>query len=276
MSDNLDNLLGEIYSSNSQSQGVKELANLINNLSQLLLRGISQLEARVLKIEQQMGMSKAAPSRPLPPPPPPTTQSPVAKATPPAPMPKVASPFSAPTPPAPTMASQSTPPPPTMTPKPAPAVTSAPAATAGGGPASVSEAASMLGVTLKKAPASTPTSAPSSSSGPSFLTNTVSQNASPSATTMPADDTIPSATEPDAVAPASSGGGIAGPTGGFRGELAEKLARRRQKVQEQLDDDFTGVKSEGSSDEEEEESTSSELKLDLEDELRNAFSKLKG
>ncbi|HUT81786.1 MAG TPA: hypothetical protein VMZ29_11340 [Candidatus Bathyarchaeia archaeon] len=261
MSDNLDNLLGEIYSSSSQSQGVKELANLINNLSQLLLRGIGQLEARVLKIEQQMGMSKATtPARPLPPPPPPATQSPVARSTP-APMPKVASPFSAPTAPV-------------TTPRPPPPVTAAPVQSSIGAP-SVSEAASMLGVTLKKAPTAT---TPSSSSGPSFLTSTVSQDTTtPTVASTVSNESMPSAVEPDASAPASlgEGGGIAGPAGGFRGELAEKLARRRQKVQEQLDDDFSGLKSEDSSTEEEE-STSSELKLDLEDELRNAFSKLKG
>ncbi|MCG3252265.1 MAG: hypothetical protein KAX09_00335 [Candidatus Heimdallarchaeota archaeon] len=250
MSDNLDNLLGDIYSSSSQSQGVKELANLINNLSSLLLKAISQLETRVSKLEQQVSRGGTPrppqPSSPVPPPPP-TTR---------APMPKTASPFSAP----------SSPPPP---PKPTPA------ATASGGPGNAVEAASMLGVTLKKAPAKTAPAA-ASDSGPSFLTGVVEPDA-PAATS-------PSVTtQPDAVAPASmgsSGGGIAAPGGGFRGELAEKLANRRQKVAQQIEDDFDAPDLAVEPGEEEEEavedSTSSELKLDLEDELRSAFSKLKG
>ena len=64
MSDNIDNLLSDIYSSESQSQGVKELANLINNLSQLLLKAISQLENRVYKLEQQIGRGGGAISMP--------------------------------------------------------------------------------------------------------------------------------------------------------------------------------------------------------------------
>ncbi|MHA1244331.1 MAG: hypothetical protein ACTSP7_07120 [Candidatus Heimdallarchaeota archaeon] len=58
MSDNLDNLLGDIYDSSSQSQGVKELANLINNISQLLLNAISQLEGRMTKLEQSSGKNQ--------------------------------------------------------------------------------------------------------------------------------------------------------------------------------------------------------------------------
>ncbi|NPE07026.1 MAG: hypothetical protein GNW80_01985 [Asgard group archaeon] len=250
MSDNLDNLLGDIYSSSSQSQGVKELANLINNLSSLLLKAISQLETRVSKLEQQVGRgSTPRPPQPSSPVPPPTTR---------APMPKTASPFSTP----------STPPPPP--PKPAPVA----AATAGGGPASAAEAASMLGVTLKKAPTKT-TPAAATDSGPSFLTGVVNPDA-------PAATSPSGATQPDAVAPTSMGasGGVAGPGGGFRGELAEKLANRRQKVAQQIEDDFDApdLATEPGEEEEEvvEESTSSELKLDLEDELRSAFSKLKG
>ena len=156
MSDNLDNLLGDIYSSNSQSQGVKELANLINNLSSLLLKAISQLESRVLKLEQQVASGGTPrPPQPSSPVPAPTTR---------APMPKTASPFSAP----------STPPPPP--PKPVPA------ATAGSGPANAVEAASMLGVTLKKAPAQT-TPAATSDSGPSFLTGVVKPDAQPKTVT---------------------------------------------------------------------------------------------
>ena len=251
MSDNLDNLLGDIYSSSSQSQGVKELANLINNLSSLLLKAISQLETRVSRLEQQVARGGTPrPPQPSSPVPPPTTR---------APMPKTASPFSTP----------STPPPPP--PKPAPAA----AATASGSSPSTTEAASMLGVTLKKAPTKTaPAAAPDS--GPSFLTGVVSPDAPPAATSPGG------ATQPDAVAPASmeSSGGVAGPAGGFRGELAEKLANRRQKVAQQIEDDFDApdlVTEPGEEVEEAaEESTSSELKLDLEDELRSAFSKLKG
>lgn len=256
MSNNLDNLLGDIYSSSSQSQGVKELANLINNLSQLLLKAISQLEGRVAKLEQQIGRT---PRPPLP-----------MAATTPAPMPKAASPFSAPA------APRSTPPPPpppqtarAVTPK-QPIPAAAPAAP-GSGPSSIAEAASMLGVTLKKAPAQSGSTADSS---PSFLTSTVDPNAKPS---TPA-STPMEAVQLDAVAPASSDG-VAGPTGGFRGELAEKLARRRQKVQQQIDDDFDDpdlASDEVVIEEEPVESTSSELKTDLEDELRSAFSKLKG
>ncbi len=254
MSDNLDNLLGDIYSSKSQSQGVKELAILINNLSQLLLKAISQLEARVLKLEQQSGRGGPAPR----------AASPVA-----APAPKAASPFSAPAAPV------RTPPP-----------LQKPAATASTGPGSASEAASMLGVTLKKAPTSTATTpaapSPSSSDGPSFLTGVV--NPDERAGTTPGgvstaggpSAVAPDAVTPDAVAPASAGG-IAGPAGGFRGELAEKLARRRQMVQQQLEDDFDAPDLAATPDEEVvEETTSSELKLDLEDELRSAFSKIKG
>ncbi len=74
MSDNLDNLLGDIYSSSSQSQGVKELANLINNLSSLLLKAISQLETRVSKLEQQVGRGGTPrPPQPSSPVLPPTT-----------------------------------------------------------------------------------------------------------------------------------------------------------------------------------------------------------
>jgi len=58
LSDNLDNLLGDIYDSSSQSQGVKELANLINNISQLLLNAISQLEGRMTKLEQSSGKNQ--------------------------------------------------------------------------------------------------------------------------------------------------------------------------------------------------------------------------
>jgi hypothetical protein len=252
LSKNIDNLLGDIYSSSSQSQGVKELANLINNLSQLLLKAISQLEGRVAKLEQQSGKSPRPPQ-------------PMAARTP-APMPKAASPFAAPA------APKSTPPPPPQT-RTATPTQPAPAST-GGGPGSVAEAASMLGVTLKKAPASQPAaSTPSSNSGPSFLTSTVDPNAQPS---------TPSSTmgtvQPDAVAPVSEGSGIAGPAGGFRGELAEKLARRRQKVQQQIDDDFDSpdLSKDEEAIEEPVESASSELKTDLEDELRSAFSKLKG
>ena len=247
MSDNLDNLLGDIYSSSSQSQGVKELANLINNLSSLLLKAISQLENRVLKLEQQVARGGTPrPPQPSSPVPAPTTR---------APMPKTASPFSAP----------STPSPPP--PKPAPA------ATAGGGPASAVEAASMLGVTLKKAPAQT-TPATTSDSGPSFLTGVAQPDAQPQTSPV-------GATQPDAVAPASTetSGGVAGPGGGFRGELAEKLANRRQKVQQQIEDDFDApdlATEPGEEAEVVEDSASSELKTDLEDELRSAFSKLKG
>ena len=122
------------------------------------------------------------------------------------------------------------------------------------------------------APAATP-SAPSSDSGPSFLTTTVS----PDAPASTPDAAAPSA-QPDAMAPASTG--VAGPAGGFRGELAEKLAKRRQAVQKQIDDDFDApdlsATPEDEMVEEPVESTSSELKTDLEDELRSAFSKLKG
>jgi hypothetical protein len=254
LSKNIDNLLGDIYSSSSQSQGVKELANLINNLSQLLLKAISQLEGRVAKLEQQTGRTPRPPQ-------------PMAATTP-APMPKAASPFAAPA------APKSTPPPPPQTRTAAPKQpTPAPAGT---GPGSVAEAASMLGVTLKKAPASQPAaSSPSADSGPSFLTSTVDPNAQPSAPSS----AMMGATQPDAVAPVSEGSGIAGPAGGFRGELAEKLARRRQKVQKQIDDDFDSPdlsKEEQEIIEEPAESASSELKTDLEDELRSAFSKLKG
>ncbi len=246
MSDNLDNLLGDIYSSSSQSQGVKELANLINNLSSLLLKAISQLETRVSKLEQQVSRGGTpGPPQPSSPVPPPTTR---------APMPKTASPFSAP----------STPPPPPPA-----------AATAGSASPSTTEAASMLGVTLKKAPTKTAPVA-TSDSGPSFLTGVVSPDA-------PAATSPGGATQPDAVAPASmgaSGGGIAAPGGGFRGELAEKLANRRQKVAQQIEDDFDApdlaVEPGEEVEEAVEDSTSSELKLDLEDELRSAFSKLKG
>ncbi len=248
MSDNLDDLLGDIYSSKSQSQGVKELAFLINNLSQLLLKGIAQLEARVLKLEQQTGRGGPAPR----------ATSPVASPT-----PKAASPFSAPATPA------RTPPPP-----PKPAAT----ASTGTGPGSATEAASMLGVKLKKAPTSTAATpaapSPSSSDGPSFLTGIVN----PEARTGTTPGGVSTAGGPDAVAPASAGG-IAGPAGGFRGELAEKLARRRQMVQKQLDDDFDAsdlAATPGEEAEVVEESTSSELKLNLEDELRSAFSKIKG
>lgn len=247
MSDNLDNLLGDIYSSSSQSQGVKELANLINNLSSLLLNAITQLESRVTKLEQQVAHGGTPrPPQPSSPAPPPTTR---------APMPKAASPFSAP----------STPPPPP--PKPAPA------ATASGGPGSAVEAASMLGVTLKKAPAKT-ASAAAPDSGPSFLTGVVNPDA-------PAETSPGGAIQPDAVAPTmeTSGGGIAAPGGGFRGELAEKLANRRQKVAQQIEDDFDApdlAVEPGEEVEVVEDSASSELKLDLEDELRSAFSKLKG
>lgn len=258
---NLDNLLSDIYSSDSQSQGVKELANLINNLSQLLLKGISQLETRVAKLEQQMASRPtAAPARPA-------AQNPLAAATPAAPKPKVASPFSAP------VAPKSTPPPPP------PAAT---AATASSGPGSPVEAASMLGVTLKKAPTTTTSN---SGSSPSFLTSTVNNTPQP-ATPGPSATATPSAAsaQPDAVAPAPSGG-VGAPAGGFRGELAEKLARRRRKVQEQIDQDFDApdlgieaapVAAPTAAAVDPEDSTSSELKLDLEDELRNAFSKLKG
>lgn len=252
MSDNLDNLLGDIYSSSSQSQGVKELANLINNLSSLLLKAISQLEARVMKLEQQVargGSSAPRPPQPSRPAPPPTTR---------APMPKAASPFSSPV---------SPPPPP---PKPAAPVS------ADAGPGSAAEAASMLGVTLKKAPTTTPATTPAatSDSGPSFLTGVVNPDA-------PAETSPGGAIQPDAAAPTSMGtsGGVAGPGGGFRGELAEKLARRRQKVSQQIEDDFDApdlALEPGEEAEVEEESTSSELKGDLEDELRSAFSKLKG
>jgi hypothetical protein len=253
LSNNIDNLLGDIYSSSSQSQGVKELANLINNLSQLLLKAISQLEGRVAKLEQQTGRAPRAvqPMAPSPSAKPSTPPPPMPKA----PKPKAASPFSAPA------APKSTPPPPPQ-----------PTSSAGGDPGSVAEAASMLGVTLKKAPEAAATSAPAdSASGPSFLTSTVDPNAQ---------TTAPSSTagiQPDAVAPASAG--VAGPAGGFRGELAEKLAKRRQKVQKQIDDDFDAPDlstiEEDEMIEEPAESTSSELKTDLEDELRNAFSKLK-
>ena len=142
MSDNIDNLLGDIYSSSSQSQGVKELANLINNLSQLLLKAISQLEGRVSKIEQQLGGGSAP--RPRTPPPPPQQKA-TKHATPPAPKPKVASPFGAPTP---TPARPTPAPPPVTTAKPKAAPDPAPAAQ-GTGHASDEEADSMLGVTLK-------------------------------------------------------------------------------------------------------------------------------
>ena len=170
-------------------------------------------------------------------------------------MPKTASPFSAP----------STPPPPP--PKPVPA------ATAGSGPANAVEAASMLGVTLKKAPAQT-TPATTSDSGPSFLTGVTKPNAQPETSPVVV-------TQPDAVAPASTetSGGVAAPGGGFRGELAEKLANRRQKVQQQIEDDFDAPDLAIEPAEEAEvveDSASSELKTDLEDELRSAFSKLKG
>ena len=250
MSDNLDNLLGDIYSSSSQSQGVKELANLINNLSSLLLKAISQLETRVSKLEQQVGRGGTPrPPQPSSPVPPPTTR---------APMPKTASPFSTPA---------SPPPPP---PKPTPV-----AATADSASPSTADAASMLGVTLKKAPTKTAPVA-STDSGPSFLTGVVNPDA-PAATSPPG-----GAIQPDAVAPAAMGpsGGVAAPGGGFRGELAEKLANRRQKVAQQIEDDFDApdLATEPGEEVEEaaEESASSELKLDLEDELRSAFSKLKG
>ncbi|NHK30152.1 MAG: hypothetical protein FK730_02285 [Asgard group archaeon] len=252
MSKNIDNLLGDIYSSSSQSQGVKELANLINNLSQLLLKAISQLEGRVAKLEQQTGRTPRPPQ-------------PMAATTP-APMPKAASPFAAPA------APKSTPPPPPQTRRAAP---QQPAST-GSEPGSIAEAASMLGVTLKKAPTSQPAAtSPSSDSGPSFLTSTVDPNAQPS---TPSSAMLGTA-QPDAVAPVSEGSGIAGPAGGFRGELAEKLARRRQKVQQQIEDDFDSPdlsKDEEEIIEEPADSASSELKTDLEDELRSAFSKLKG
>ncbi len=253
LSDNLDNLLGDIYSSSSQSQGVKELANLINNLSQLLLKAISQLEGRVMKLEQQVRSGGATPRPPQP----------SAPATTRAPMPKTASPFSTP----------STPPPPPPKPAAKPVVTAAPV-DIGGGPSSAAEAASMLGVTLTKAP--TPTPEASTSSGPSFLTGVVNPESRPETIT---DEGI----QPDAMAPATMGssGGIAGPGGGFRGELAEKLAKRRQKVTQQIEDDFDASDLSADSGEEGEEgeveeTTSSELKMDLEDELRSAFSKLKG
>jgi len=260
LSDNIDNLLSDIYSSDSQSQGVKELANLINNLSQLLLKAISQLESRVLKIEQQLGRGGvgAQPQR---------TTSPIMTPAP-APKPKVASPFGAP------VAPQRTPPPP-----PRPATTASPvtapspaAPKKSEGPASVAEAASMLGVTLKKAP-----SAGGGGSGPSFLTATVSPGAPSNATPTPASSSpTPQPASGEPAAPAD--GGMAGPRGGFRGELAEKLAKRRKKVQEQLESDFEGgdLAAKPSEPEVVEESTSSELKVDLEEELRNAFSKLKG
>ena len=251
LSDNIDNLLGDIYSSSGQSQGVKELAVLINNISQLLLRSINQLEGRVTKLEQQLGGSTPK-SRPAP-------KSPTAS-TPPAPRPKVASPFGAPTAPA-----RSTPPPPP-----------AAKATASTTPSSAT-AAAMLGVTLKSAPKKEVTApaavAPTGDgSSPAFLTGTVNETAA----TTPVASATPGTVQPDAVAPTSAG--IAGPAGGFKSELAEKLARRSKIVQQQLDDDFESPDlqlglGEG---EEEEESASSELKLDLEDELRSAFSKLKG
>lgn len=269
MSNNLDNLLTDIYSSDNQSQGVKELANLINNLSNLLLKAISQLEGRVTKLEQQVSRGGGtAPS------------SPVAPSRTPAPMPKTASPFSPATP----VRSTPPPPPPQQKASPSPA-----AASTGGGPTSAAQAAAMLGATLKPAPkkTTTPAAGPSaaapaaSSSGPSFLTGVVDPNAKKS-TSPSSVSTVggPSAAAPDAMAPASTGGGIAGPAGGFKGELAEKLARRRQKVQQQLEDDFDApdlaVTPEEEDLVEEDTSASSELKLDLEDELRNAFSKLKG
>ncbi|HUU77703.1 MAG TPA: hypothetical protein VMX55_05115 [candidate division Zixibacteria bacterium] len=263
MSDNLDNLLSDIYSSDSQSQGVKELANLINNLSSLLLKAISQLEGRVLKLEQQIGRGGGAPrsgGTPAPPPVQAPTRTPV-------PMPKTASPFGA------TTAPVSTPPPP-----PAPTRTPAPVST-GGGPSSASEAASMLGVTLKAAPTSKEPLPVSNASGPSFLTGTVNPDAVTTNASSGPVSTMGGPPAPDAVAPST---GVAGPGGGFRGELAEKLARRRQKVQQQIEDDFDSPDLAATQDEEEmtdevvEESTSSELKLDLEDELKNAFSKLKG
>jgi len=65
LSDNIDNLLGDIYDSSSQSQGVKELANLINTISQLLLNAISQLEGRMTKLEQSSG-KRPAPRPPAP------------------------------------------------------------------------------------------------------------------------------------------------------------------------------------------------------------------
>ena len=271
MSDNIDNLLRDIYSSRSQSQGFKELANLINNLSQLLLKAISQLESRVLNLEQQLGVKT------LPRPQQPTlmaptqipTTPPSPKPTIPAPKPKTASPFSVPT----------TLPPPQQ--KPARSMI-------GEGPATTAEAASMLGVTLKKVepkstPATTGTSLSTRSQGgsnPSFLTNIVNpeEKASTTASDLP---------QVDAMAPTGlgSGTGIGAPGGGFRGELAEKLARRLQKVEKQIDDDFDApdlskIEKESKIEEGEEEaskdSTSNELKTDLEVELRNAFSKLKG
>jgi hypothetical protein len=60
------------------------------------------------------------------------------------------------------------------------------------------------------------------------------------------------------------------------------MARRRKIVDQQLASDFDAPDLSRSEDideameEEETDSTSSELKTDLEDELRNAFSKLKG
>ncbi len=244
LSNNLDNLLSDIYSSDGQSQGVKELAMLINNLSNLLLKSISQLESRVLKLEQSSRGGAVA-------------SSPLAPTTTPAPRPKAASPFKPATP------VKRTPPPP---PQQRAAPVTAPAK--GDGPSSASQAASMLGATLKPAPKKSPTASPAANgSGPSFLTGVVSPNARQAAPTSTSGGvTI------DAAAPTPTSGGIAGPRGGFKGELAEKLARRRAKVQQQLEDDFDAP-------EEvivEEEGPSSELKTDLEDELRNAFSKLKG
>jgi len=265
LSNNLDNLLTDIYSSDGQSQGVKELANLINNLSNLLLKSISQLESRVLKLEQA---SRGG-------------ASPLAPATTPAPKPRAASPFK------PAAPVKSTPPPPPPQKRAQPAAPRAqPAAATGTGPSSAAQAASMLGATLKPAPKKTPAASPAANgSGPSFLT-VVSPNAkqaSPSTvSTVGGPTSTPDAVAPvsaggvtiDAAAPTpSAGGGIAGPRGGFKGELAEKLARRREKVQQQLEDDFDAPEE---VEVEEEEGPSSELKTDLEDELRNAFSKLKG
>lgn len=250
MSNNLDNLLSDIYSSESQSQGVKELAVLINNLSNLLLKSISQLESRVLKLEQTTRGGAAA-------------SSPLAPATTPAPKPKAASPFKPATP------VKRTPPPPQQR--------ATPVTATGGEPSSAAQAASMLGATLKPAPKKTASPA-ANGSGPSFLTGVVSPDARQTSPSTASTAGGPAITI-DAAAPASTGGeGIAGPRGGFKGELAEKLARRRAKVQQQLEDDFDAPDLSETPEEEiiEEEAPSSELKTDLEDELRNAFSKLKG
>ncbi len=225
MSNNLDNLLSDIYSSESQSQGVKELAVLINNLSNLLLKSISQLESRVLKLEQSSGGG---------------VSSPLAPATTPAPKPKSASPFKPTTP-----ALRTPPPPPKQRASPVATPRAQPTASASGaGPSSAAQAASMLGATLKPAPTKTPAA---SGAGPSFLTGVVNPNTSQaSPSTVSTTGATIDASAPvsaggvtiDASAPVSAGGGIAGPRGGFKGELAEKLARRRAKVQQQLDDDF--------------------------------------